>query len=204
VGVDQIGNTADIAPAASPTPVRIFVLANVPAAATNGQYASIRLQAQAAAAGSSGATLAVETAAADNPAVVDIVFADAGRDASETADGQYAIQSAALSVSKAVAVISDPFNTTNPKAIPGAVVEYTINIENTGAVAATNLSLTDAIPANTTYLAGSLRRDATTLTDAADADGGQANGAPVTNIAVTIPSIAAAGTSIVRFRVTVQ
>jgi uncharacterized repeat protein (TIGR01451 family) len=204
-GVDQIGNLGDIAPAASPTPVRVFVLANIPAGATNGQFASVRLQAQAATAGSSGATLAVQTATADNPAAVDIVFADAGRDAAEQADSQYTIQSAALNVTKSVSVISDPFNaTTNPKAIPGAIVEYTISIQNTGAAAATALSIADAIPASTTYVAGSLRRDAATLTDAADADGGQANGTPVANIAVTIPGVAAAATSTVRFRVTVQ
>ncbi|MFL6550322.1 MAG: hypothetical protein ACJ8OJ_16635 [Povalibacter sp.] len=203
-GIDQIGNLGDVAPAALPTPVKVFVLANIPAGATNGQFASIRLQAQAATAGSTGATLAIAAPGGDT-AGVDIVFADAGRDASETADSQYKIQSASLNVTKTVSVISDPLNlTTNPIAIPGAVVEYTISIQNTGAVAATSLSVTDSIPANTAYVAGSLRRDATPLSDAADADGGQAIGSPATSIAVTVPSVAAASTSLVIFRVTVQ
>src|SRR5690606_4119116 len=59
-GVDQIGNLGDIAPASSPVPVRVFVLANIPAGATNGQFASIRLTVSAAVAGSAGATLATE------------------------------------------------------------------------------------------------------------------------------------------------
>lgn len=204
-GVDQIGNLGDIAPAAVPTPVRVFVLANIPAGATNGQFASVSLTAQAATAGSAGATLATENNTPDNPAAVDVVFADAGEDATEAANSQYGIQSATLNVTKTAVVISDPFNgITNPKAIPGAIVEYTISIQNTGATAATTVNLTDPIPANTQYVAGSMTRNTVALTDAADADGGQANGAPVTNIAVTVATIAPATTATVTFRVTIQ
>lgn len=204
-GIDQIGNLGDIAPAASPVPVRVFVLANVPAGATNGQFASVSLTAEAATAGSTGATLAAETNTPDNPAAVDVVFADAGEDASEVTNSQYGIQSAALAVTKTATVISDPFNnTTNPKAIPGAVVEYTISIQNSGTAAATAVDVTDAIPTNTQYVAGSMRRNGSAVTDAADGDGGQANGSPVTGIAVTVPTIAAAATATVTFQVTIQ
>lgn len=205
-GTDQIGNLGDIAPAASPTPVRVFVLATIPLGATNGQFASVRLTVQAAAAGSAGATLVTQSSGADNAASVDVVFADAGRDGSATADSQYAIQSAALSVTKTASVISDPFNnTTNPKAIPGAVVEYTITVNNTGAVAATTVAVTDSIPASTVYVAGSMTRNGSAVTDSSsDGDNAQANGSPVSGIAVTIPTVAAAGTANVKFRVTIQ
>lgn len=48
---------------------------------------------------------------------------------------------------------------------PGAVLTYTIEVENTGSAVATGVTLADAIPANTTYVAGS-----TTLNGAAVAD----------------------------------
>ena len=60
-------------------------------------------------------------------------------------------------LTKESAVISDPLNgTTNPKAIPGAVVEYTITLTNTGTADATNVVITDVIPADTTYIADTL------------------------------------------------
>jgi uncharacterized repeat protein (TIGR01451 family) len=50
-------------------------------------------------------------------------------------------------------VISDPFNgTTNPKAIPGATVEYAITLTNTGAQNASVVTITDPIPTNTTFV----------------------------------------------------
>ena len=122
---------------------RVFVLADVPLTATNNQFANVQLAARAAVAGTSGATLVMQSAAADNPAVVDVVFADVGataRDGIHEASDQYAIASATLSVAKTSTVISDPFNiTTNPKAIPGAVVQYAITVTNTGASAATGV-----------------------------------------------------------------
>lgn len=55
-------------------------------------------------------------------------------------------------LSKSVATIYDPYNgASNPKAIPGSVLEYTITASNDGPLAADNNSirLTDVIPANT-------------------------------------------------------
>lgn len=135
--------------------VVVFIVADVPANATNGQFANVQLSARAAVAGTAGATLATETAGADTPGAVDIVFGDAGRDATELAADQYAIASAALTVQKTSSVVDDPFNgTTNPKAIPGAHVEYAVTISNTGAAPATGLQITDPLPANTTFRTG--------------------------------------------------
>ena len=53
---------------------------------------------------------------------------------------------------KTVAIISDPFNgSSNPKFIPGAVVQYTLRVINsgTGAVDNNTMAITDPIPANT-------------------------------------------------------
>jgi uncharacterized repeat protein (TIGR01451 family) len=62
-----------------------------------------------------------------------------------------------LTVTKTAVVTSDPVNgASNPKAIPGATVHYTITVTNIGTTAATSVDLSDAIPANTTYVAASL------------------------------------------------
>lgn len=58
---------------------------------------------------------------------------------------------ATLQITKTSQVISDPINgTTNPRAIPGAVVQYTITVTNigTGPVDAGTVVVTDALPSN--------------------------------------------------------
>jgi uncharacterized repeat protein (TIGR01451 family) len=65
------------------------------------------------------------------------------------------VQSAALTIMKTSAVISDPFNgTTNQVAIPGAVMEYIVSIANTGTVAAGSVRLSDTLDANLTFATG--------------------------------------------------
>lgn len=140
--------------------IRVYIVADVPVTATNLQYSNVRLTA-AAAVNNTPATLLSESVGADNPATVEIVFADgtgsggdAARNGRFAADDQYAVQSAALTVTKTSAVIRDQFgNTTTPKAIPQSVVEYAVTVLNTGAVAATGVTVSDPVlPANTTFL----------------------------------------------------
>lgn len=208
--------------------VVVFVVANVPLTATNGQFASVRLTATAANNGAPG-TPAVETAGAENPAAVDVVFGDgagagdAAEDGRFGADDQYAIQSAALTIAKTSTVVSDPFNgTTNPKAIPGAVVEYAIAISNTGTVAATGVAVEDPIPAGTTFAAGqytgttdvSITVNATTTFCVAEAGGTDTNADGCFRTAggalrVQAPAVSSVATGApnavtVRFRVTIN
>ena len=96
------------------------------------------------------------------------MWADAGRDNSESAADQYHIRSAALTLTKTAAVISDPFNGTGTdrKAIPGAVIEYTIVVTNNSTTTAADaVTVTDNIPANTTFLPGSITLNAGALPD---------------------------------------
>ncbi len=58
-----------------------------------------------------------------------------------------------LTATKTAVTISDPQNgTTNPKAVPGAVVEYAIEVRNPTSEAAGAMALTDAIPANSSLV----------------------------------------------------
>jgi uncharacterized repeat protein (TIGR01451 family) len=199
-GTDTATNVNTLATDNDGESVIVFVLADVPVAATNNQYANVRLQAIAAVAGTNGGTLATQTAGADNPAVVDVVFADAGRDATESAADQYWIRSAALTVTKNATVISDPISTSNPKAIPGAVIQYSIVVANgSTTTAADAVTVGDLIPANTTFVPGSITLNAAPLPDSNFIAG------PPARIAVSAGSVAANnGTATVTFRVTIN
>jgi uncharacterized repeat protein (TIGR01451 family) len=153
---DATDTAVNISSLAEDAVVRVYVLADVPLTATNNQFANVLLAAQATNDGTT--TVVTQTAGADTAGVVDVVFADVGvlaRDGIHEAIDQYAVASAALSVAKTSSVISDPFNnTTNPKAIPGAIVQYSITVTNTGASAATGVGINDPLPANTTFVQG--------------------------------------------------
>ena len=84
-----------------------------------------------------------------------MVFGDAGRDGTEADDDSYLVSAADLNVAKTSVVISDPFNLlVNPKAIPGALMEYAITVTNTGTVAADNVRITDVLDGNVTLALG--------------------------------------------------
>lgn len=99
----------------------------------------------------------------DNPATIQIVFADAAGSADGARDGQfssrdvYVVGSAVLNIVKNSVVVNDPFNgSTNPKAIPGATIRYTIDIANSGTTNADAVVVADQIPANTTFIGASV------------------------------------------------
>jgi uncharacterized repeat protein (TIGR01451 family) len=150
-GADTATNVASLDPE---TCAYVFIVADTPVTATNGQVANVNLTALARVASTLAAL--TETAGAETPGTVDIVFADAGRNASEAASDQYWLQTAAMSVAKTSTVVSDPVNGAAgpgvfPKAIPGAVMEYGITLTNTGTADAAVVTITDLIPANTTF-----------------------------------------------------
>jgi uncharacterized repeat protein (TIGR01451 family) len=64
------------------------------------------------------------------------------------------LSTAVLTVDKTSVVISDPVNgTVNPKAIPGAIIEYEITVTNAGArvVDSSSIVILDMMPANMAY-----------------------------------------------------
>lgn len=143
----------------------VYVVADVPANLANGSIASIVLTATAREGGTVGGTVgaAITATAGADTAAVDTVFADgagatdAARDGSFSARDQYTIRAAVLSFIKTATVIQDPVNgTNNPKAIPGATVEYCLIVNNTGQTQATAVNVTDSIANQPiTYVANS-------------------------------------------------
>jgi uncharacterized repeat protein (TIGR01451 family) len=99
----------------------------------------------------------------------------------------------------------------NPKALPGATVEYCIAVQNTGSVAATSVAIEDLIPANTTFVTGSILLGATvtdyglaTQSCSAGSAGGSYTTTPSPRVNGTLASVGAASTSGLIFRVTIN
>jgi uncharacterized repeat protein (TIGR01451 family) len=162
VAVDDTATFVDELVPDGVTTATIFVVADADSPIpVDGDLADMQLEARAYD-GNDGVIGAQGGLAADHSGDVDVVgtvqnvFGELGLvnfDNRFEATGTYEVQAATLTVSKASAVISDPFSVApNWKAIPGAVVEYTVTIVNNGSVVADNVSVSDTIQiANVTF-----------------------------------------------------
>jgi hypothetical protein len=183
----------------------------------------------------------VVAVAADDPTTMETVFNDTAttdpvtgatidatggndtdQNAQQSAYSAYTIQSASLTVTKAVSTLYDPINLdTLPKAIPGATVRYTITIDNAaGAADATLTDVTDVL--TLTLMEGQLSNGGAgnaifpgsagnnvrivdgagtqtfCLADAADSNGGGCTYNGALGDTVTVDLGAAAGTAILQ------
>ena len=214
----------ELAPDASKT---VFIVANAPASGSANGVAGVALTAIAATGGTAG-TLGGDltaTVGADTPGAIDTVFADSSgaldviHDGAASAFDAYVIASTTIGFTKIATVVSDPVDgIITPKAIPGAVVEYCLQVSNTGVSTATGINITDSIPANTTYVPGSLvvggsvllgvclpdgtaEDDNATGPDETDLNGGSSDGNTVNAM---IPVLIPTATETARFRVTLN
>jgi hypothetical protein len=194
----------DLAPDAS---IKVFIVANTPAAATNGQVAGVTLTGTAL--NSNGSAITAATDATANTDLVETIFADTGRNGIETGSDDYTVSAAALTVQKVSRVISDGVSATNPKAIPGAVVEYCIAVTNAaGGATATGVAVSDNLTpvVGVTYVASSAFVDGTSIagnTCTAGATAGAYNGGTKV-VSGTLTNIAAGQTRTLVFRVTID
>lgn len=171
VGVDTATFIDELGPDQSAT---VFLVGNVPTT-PGATYAYDSLHVIVAAGGTNGtkgaALISTDLNLGNADSVVDIIFADDDSDGlaylgdiARNGQGraysgyQVGTRNVALSVAKSARILSDPVNLlVNPKALPGATVEYCLRVTNaTLLTAADAVTLTDAIPANTTYVAGSI------------------------------------------------
>lgn len=192
----------------------VFVVADVPLGGSTNDVANIRLTGTAqegTAAGSQGADIAATTTA--NTALgVETVLADTNANGNTQYDGKsfaqdsYTKLTAALSAQKTSRVISDPVNgTTNPKAIPGAVVEYCIAVTNAAGADATSVAINDPLPTATTFESSfGVKVNGTTTGATCNADGAIAGAHAGGIVTGTIPTITATQTRTVLFRVTIN
>jgi len=152
-GTEAAGQVDTLNPGMS---ITVFVVSpTVPLTLINGSFANVALQARTAVAGTNGGTLAAQSTGVNDPTTVEILFADAGNDATQAASDQFAVRSAALTVTKAQTVVDDGFGSASPRAIPNALVEYTITVANSSATtAADGIAISDPIPGTTTFQTG--------------------------------------------------
>ncbi|EGD58031.1 hypothetical protein Y88_0083 [Novosphingobium nitrogenifigens DSM 19370] len=221
-GTDQqITYLDELAPDTTKT---VFVLANVPLSATNAQVSGVVLTATAEQGGGSGSqgTVLTNSTGAWTPGTVQTVFADltgatdSQYDGKYSAKGDYTVYAPVLTVTKLSSVVSDPINgTTNPKAIPGAVVEYCIVVQNaSGAASTTALSISDPLPTQVTYLSSfGILLNGTYSGTACNSDGTAnlsnssytaASGSNPASVAGTLNNVAAGGATTMRFRATIN
>ncbi len=133
--------------------VNIYVVGDADVLFVAGDIANVDLDAIVADAGGApglGADTTQDNLIANGVLTVEVVFGDEGPgllgDGIETAEDGFTVVVAALEITKIGTLISDPFNgTTNQKAIPGAVIEYVITVDNTGGATATNVVVSDVL-----------------------------------------------------------
>ena len=192
-GVDQMltgpATTAAIAADASLT---VFVLVTIPGGVADGDQSDVSLLAEAVTGtGAPGTAFAGQGAGGGN-AIVGSTGANA------TATGSLSVGITDVDLIKS-ATVRDPFGGTG--IVPGATITYAIRAEVKGSGSVSDLVVTDAAPADTTYVAGSLKLDGATLTDAADADAGRFG---TSGISVDLGTVSGGSSRTVTFQVTID
>jgi len=147
--------------------ISVRVASDIPSSVSNGDVMNIKLTATAVKSDGSTETDTGGAGGVDRPDVMDTVRAEDDRttdqgdesntnyNATTIRFGGYIVTTAVLDATKTSCVIWDPVNVgTNPKRIPGAVVRYAIDVNNTGSADATDVTLTDNVPNHTTYGVG--------------------------------------------------
>ena len=170
LGVDNVPANIfidELAPDATKT---VYVLcASIPGTQVNNDQANISLTATTATGGTAGAQGAASVATAGaNTAGVDIVFADpatvangsgtdpgqTARDAIGVARDAYRVAAVTAAVTKTATCNPAPLNCSQAKT--GTLITYQIKVDVTGSGTATSLIITDPLPSNVTYVAGTL------------------------------------------------
>jgi len=181
--------------------IRVLLVSNIPAGLTNGNQGVVTLTAASATAGAMvagvGAPPGTTLPNAGTPAVgasgIDAVVgaggggaADSGAD--DAANGTYVVGMVAVTIAKTIIAVTTPLGVTTtgcnagspPPActtfVPGTVVQYQLTVTITGGGTALGVLVTDDVPANTTYVAGSIRFNNAPRTDQADADNANCTG----------------------------
>lgn len=176
--------------------VTVLVVNDIPTTVTDGNRGFSRLTADArTGTGTPGTTFAGQGVGGTD-AVVGTTTAAA------TTTGTYLVSGVTLAVVKSQTVL-DQFGGARP--VPGARVTYSIAVSATGTGTATAAVFADNVPANTTYVPGTLRLNGAALTDGADVDAGDYAATPTARVRVTLGNLTqASGSQTIEFAVTIN
>jgi uncharacterized repeat protein (TIGR01451 family) len=176
--------------------VTVLVVNNIPAGVVDGNRGLSRLTAAArTGTGAPGTSFAGQGVAG-----TDAVVGTTGADGEAT--GQYLVSGVAINAVKSQTVV-DQFGGARP--VPGARINYSVAVNATGTGTATGAFFSDNIPANTTYVPGTLRLNGAALTDGADVDAGDYSTTPAARVRVTLGNLTqASGSQTIQFAVTIN
>lgn len=160
--------------------LHVFALCDIPASRPNGDLGDALLRATSLT-GTGAGTIVLGGGVGGSDAVI-----GAGGGIS-TALGGFIVTDLAVSVAKS-AVVSDLGGGNQPA--PGSTITYSLQVTVAGTGNVANLVITDPLPPFTTYVAGSLRLNGGSLTDAADADQGDFGATTANQLTVTLGSVA--------------
>jgi len=176
----------------------LFLLNDIPAGSTVGQLGDSRLE-------------AVSNTGTGPPGTVVAGAGELGLDAVVGANrgqaggrGSYIIVavSAQVAILKS-AVVVDPYGGSQP--VAGATITYELSVIATGTGTTNDVTVSDAIPLNTTYNPGTLMLDGIPVTDAVDGDPGDMGGTTPGAITVNLGDVAVGGPGqSITFTVTIQ
>jgi uncharacterized repeat protein (TIGR01451 family) len=176
--------------------VTVLVVNDIPAGVVDTNAGFTRLTADSR----TGTGAPGTTFAGQGTGGVDAVVGTTGADGE--ADSSYLVSGVTVTAAKSQTVV-DQFGGSSP--VPGARINYSIVVNATGSGTATNSVFTDNIPANTTFVPGSLQLNAAVLSDAADADAGDYAATPTARVRVALgPLTTASGPQTVTFAVTIN
>lgn len=185
-------NDPDLAPDAGQI---LYVLSDTPAVGAN-IMGEVLLTAASLTAGAAGAAPGTGLAGLGQEgsfAVVGFTRAQI------TAKGSYLTDGLGLAINKTVAAVLDPKGT--DLVMPGAVMTYQIAVALSGTGTAANLVIADPLPAETTYVPGSISVNGAARTDSADADDTQFS---ANTVSVSLGNVAAPANFVITFRATIN
>lgn len=180
---------------------QVLFVANIPPGLANGNQGVVTLAVAATTAGAIVAGAGVPpgtilpnggTPVVGGPGIDAVVGAGAGgaadSGADDAANGTYFVSTVAVTVAKTIIAVTDLFGRTTtgcngaspPVActtfVPGTVVQYQLTVMIAGSGTAQGVLVTDDTPANTTYVANSMRFNAAARTDQVDGDNASCTG----------------------------
>lgn len=176
--------------------VTVLVVNNIPAAVVDGNRGLSRLTATSRTGSGAPGTAFAGKGVGGTDAVVGTTGATA------LTTGTYLVSGVTVNAVKTQTVV-DQFGGARP--VPGARINYSIAVSATGTGTATAAVFSDNIPANTTYVPGTLRLNNAALTDGADVDAGDFSTTPAAHVHVTLGNLTqASGTQTIEFAVTIN